>query len=568
MGFSIQKYIGWALVIVLFSINAHTAIMDVDAAQYAEISREMLQSNDWTKVYCLGQDYLDKPPLLFWLSAFSFKLFGISDWSYKLPSILFALLAIYSIYHLAKLMKNEMVAQYSAIIFASCFAINQMTYDVRTDTILCGSVAFASWQIYVWLKNNSWKNAVLSGIGIGLALLAKGPIGAIVPIVFFAFAGFTYKVSLRKNKFVFASEAKQSPRFLGDCFGFSNLAMTILILVVAAILLLPMCIGLYNQYGIHGLKFFFWYQSFGRITGENTWHNNPDPFFLSHTTLWAFAPWTILLVYALIKETKFIITHTSKIAFAYFGFVLSLIALSLSKYQLPHYIFVAYPFLAIICGNYAQEFFANKFFRTLQIIVMILVVVLITFLNFYVMKSDNLILISLCLIFAFVVLFIREKPFAVGASALLLFISLALGFQKKLGEYQTYTFVGKYLHEHNIPKSQFASYNAGFSFALPFYAQEITQTAYDFSQLKSQIGTQKTFYVLVDDSGFKEIKNNFSDAKTCTEPVERIEVVYSHENYPITLLNAKFLNPKMRSSACKKFFLLQIKMVRETRAIE
>jgi hypothetical protein len=67
-------------------------VMEVDASQYAAMSREMLESGNYLQLFDRGQNYLDKPPLLFWVSAMSFKLFGISNFSYKLPSVLFSLL--------------------------------------------------------------------------------------------------------------------------------------------------------------------------------------------------------------------------------------------------------------------------------------------------------------------------------------------------------------------------------------------------------------------------------------------------------------------------------------------
>lgn len=77
-------------------------LMDIDAAQYASISREMLANKSYLQVYDLGKDYLDKPPMLFWLSALSMKIFGVHDWAYRIPSFLFALLAVYATYRLVK----------------------------------------------------------------------------------------------------------------------------------------------------------------------------------------------------------------------------------------------------------------------------------------------------------------------------------------------------------------------------------------------------------------------------------------------------------------------------------
>ena len=53
-------------------------VMDVDASQYASIAMEMLQGGSWLEVQHRHADYLDKPPLLFWASALSYALFGIS----------------------------------------------------------------------------------------------------------------------------------------------------------------------------------------------------------------------------------------------------------------------------------------------------------------------------------------------------------------------------------------------------------------------------------------------------------------------------------------------------------
>ncbi|MHA4801729.1 ArnT family glycosyltransferase, partial [Enterococcus faecium] len=71
-----------------------TPLMDVDASQYASISREMLERKSFLQIYDQGADYLDKPPLLFWLSAASMYVLGIHDWAYRLPSIIMLLVAI------------------------------------------------------------------------------------------------------------------------------------------------------------------------------------------------------------------------------------------------------------------------------------------------------------------------------------------------------------------------------------------------------------------------------------------------------------------------------------------
>jgi 4-amino-4-deoxy-L-arabinose transferase-like glycosyltransferase len=63
-------------------------VIDVDAAQYAAISMEMLQKNTFLFVTERGIDYLDKPPLLFWVNSLFLKIFGFTNFGYKIGTLL------------------------------------------------------------------------------------------------------------------------------------------------------------------------------------------------------------------------------------------------------------------------------------------------------------------------------------------------------------------------------------------------------------------------------------------------------------------------------------------------
>src|ERR1017187_4759933 len=86
---------------IVYLFNMFIDVMDIDAAQYAAMSREMLESGNYLQVHASGLDYLDKPPLLFWLASLSLKLFGVTNFAYKLPAVLFIILGVYSTYRFA-----------------------------------------------------------------------------------------------------------------------------------------------------------------------------------------------------------------------------------------------------------------------------------------------------------------------------------------------------------------------------------------------------------------------------------------------------------------------------------
>lgn len=108
------------LLAILHISATRVGIMDIDATQYAEMSREMMESGNYLQLFDRGAEYLDKPPFLFWISALSMKIFGVGNFGYKLPSILFALFAIYATYRLTRLLYGEATGRMAALIFGTC----------------------------------------------------------------------------------------------------------------------------------------------------------------------------------------------------------------------------------------------------------------------------------------------------------------------------------------------------------------------------------------------------------------------------------------------------------------
>ena len=69
-----------------------------DEPVYGETAKEMLLTGDWLSPRIYGEFWYDKPPLFYWLEAISFKLFGLSTWSARLPSVLATLITSIYLY--------------------------------------------------------------------------------------------------------------------------------------------------------------------------------------------------------------------------------------------------------------------------------------------------------------------------------------------------------------------------------------------------------------------------------------------------------------------------------------
>ncbi len=168
--------------------------MDVDASQYASIAMEMLQGGHWLQVQYHHANYLDKPPLLFWSSALSFAAFGLHPWAYKLPSLIAMMAGVYATYRFTLLYYAKSTARNAAFILAASIGAVLMSNDVRTDALLLGATACAVWQLAEHLESGRLLPLLLGALFTGLALLAKGPIGMVMP----AFAVGTH-IALRRD---------------------------------------------------------------------------------------------------------------------------------------------------------------------------------------------------------------------------------------------------------------------------------------------------------------------------------------------------------------------------------
>ena len=86
----------WALaavfVAVYFGSMFSPALLDDADSTHAEAAREMLVSGDYVTLHVNGVRYLEKAPLPYWLTAFSYRLFGVNEFAARLPMALSVLL--------------------------------------------------------------------------------------------------------------------------------------------------------------------------------------------------------------------------------------------------------------------------------------------------------------------------------------------------------------------------------------------------------------------------------------------------------------------------------------------
>src|ERR1700721_690918 len=91
----------WFVFYASFALVTPPLLDDADSV-HAEVAREMVLRHDWVTLYANGIRYLEKAPLFYWSMAASFKVFGVAEWSARLPLALYTLGLILVVFSLGR----------------------------------------------------------------------------------------------------------------------------------------------------------------------------------------------------------------------------------------------------------------------------------------------------------------------------------------------------------------------------------------------------------------------------------------------------------------------------------
>ena len=151
-------------------------LVGADEPRYAQVAREMLERHDWITPTLGHVPWLEKPVLLYWEQMAAFSIFGVSDWAARLPSAFSAAAMIVAIYLFLRRFRpgSEMDG---ALMTASSAAVIGFARAAATDMPLAANFSIAMLAWYAWRESGE-RRWLLACYGfLGLATLAKGPVG-------------------------------------------------------------------------------------------------------------------------------------------------------------------------------------------------------------------------------------------------------------------------------------------------------------------------------------------------------------------------------------------------------
>ena len=157
---------------------------DVDAVQ-AQIARNMLDSGDWVTARLDGVAYLEKAPLVYWVIAGSYAVFGVHDWSARVPIALSALALCWLTTAFGGWAFGKRAGFYAGLCVATCAGLFLFTRILIPDVMLTFTTTLALWAFLRSLDEDEphprlW--AFLSAAGLGTGLLLKSLIAIVFPL--------------------------------------------------------------------------------------------------------------------------------------------------------------------------------------------------------------------------------------------------------------------------------------------------------------------------------------------------------------------------------------------------
>ena len=180
---SVAILVGLWLAIYVAGVFTPPLLDDVDTI-HAEAAREMLLRHDWVTLYTNGLRYLEKAPLMYWSLAASYEVFGISDWSTRLPLVAGFLALVLATYGLGSYAFGERGGLYSGVALVTSIGPYIFTRFLIPD-VLVGLWLTISYYFFLRsLEEETPSRVTCWGFAAACALnvLTKGLIGLVFPV--------------------------------------------------------------------------------------------------------------------------------------------------------------------------------------------------------------------------------------------------------------------------------------------------------------------------------------------------------------------------------------------------
>ncbi|MDB5347366.1 MAG: glycosyl transferase family 39 [Schlesneria sp.] len=382
-----QVILGLVAGLVFFTNLGSYALFDEDEPKNAVCGFEMYERGDWIVPTFNAQLRTDKPILIYWWMQLSFRLFGVSEFSARLGSALLAVGTVFLTYHMGRKLYSPPIAFLAALILATSLMFSVLGRAVTPDATLlsCLMLVFSS---YVWavaarrgghfcgvdassqnieLVPQSMWTAVPMFAAMGLAILAKGPIGVLLPCtiigLFLLINRRTRDLADGRLPSPTGSWWRRYAQSVLQVFRPGSFFQTVLAmrLIWGALIVMAVALPWYVLVGLKTdgawLKGFLGDHNLGRFLEPKENHSGPIIYYAVVLLMGCF-PWSVFLPLAvwqlrtrLIKGATW--SDSDRLLACWTG--VWFVFFSLARTKLPNYVLPMYPALALVTARFLHE---------------------------------------------------------------------------------------------------------------------------------------------------------------------------------------------------------------------
>jgi 4-amino-4-deoxy-L-arabinose transferase-like glycosyltransferase len=155
-------------------------LFDWDEINFAECAREMLARGEYLTVTIDFQPFWEKPPFFIWLQAVSMSLFGVNEFSARLPNALCGMLTLPLLYLLGVRIRNRTFGLWWAVVYMGTLLPHLYFRSGIIDPCF-NLLIFTS--LYCFFASRKLAILLLSAVLMGLALLTKGPVALLIALL-------------------------------------------------------------------------------------------------------------------------------------------------------------------------------------------------------------------------------------------------------------------------------------------------------------------------------------------------------------------------------------------------
>jgi 4-amino-4-deoxy-L-arabinose transferase-like glycosyltransferase len=320
--------LGLTAALLLLRLGA-IPLVGPDEPRYVRVAVEMHRAHEWVRPTLAGEPWLEKPPLYYWLAGITFSFFGETEWAARLPSVAAAVLLVGATALFGARLYGARAGLHAGFVLATSILPFAYGHAATMDMLLAATVTVGTGLLALRLLGIAGPLAVPVATAIlGLATLAKGPLGLVLPAL----------VVLA------CLLATREWRLLRELFSPAAIAA---FLVVAA----PWYVLVLRAEGRAFVDVFLLNHNVQRFTSTIHRHAGP-PYYYVPLLLVGVFPWSGLVLPGIAGLAP---RRARKDAFVLAWLAVPLVFFSIAGSKLPGYILPCLPPLALLMGRAAVQ---------------------------------------------------------------------------------------------------------------------------------------------------------------------------------------------------------------------